>query len=160
MITWVLCAMYLTAIVLANMTVTAFGVYAVIPVALVLIGLDLTARDKLHDLWKHRQLAIKMGALIAAGSVLSYILNSNSYWIGIASLIAFCAAAVVDTLAYHILQNQPRWLKINVSNVFSAFVDSLLFPTIAFGAVIPLVILGQFAAKVVGGFIWWKLLDR
>ena len=39
-------------------------------------------------------------------------------------------------------------------------VDSILFPTIAFGSFLPLIVLGQFAAKVGGGFVWSLLLNR
>lgn len=41
--------MYLVAIVLANLTVAAFGPRMVIVNAFLFIGLDLTARDRLHD---------------------------------------------------------------------------------------------------------------
>ena len=44
------------------------------------------------------------------------------------------------------------------SNVFGALVDSLVFPTIAFGGFLPWITLGQFAAKVAGGFLWSLVL--
>jgi len=39
-------------------------------------------------------------------------------------------------------------------------VDSLLFPTLAFGAVMPAIIAGQFFAKVAGGFFWSLILHH
>ncbi len=39
--------------------------------AFLFIGLDLTARDRLHDVWRSNYLVPKMIALIAAGSILS-----------------------------------------------------------------------------------------
>jgi hypothetical protein len=60
-------AIYLAAIVVANLSVAALGPQAVIVNAFLLIGLDLTLRDKLHDRWNNDQLALRMGALILAG---------------------------------------------------------------------------------------------
>ncbi len=147
-------ALYLTAIVLANLTVAAFGPNMVIVNAFLFIGLDLTARDRLHDAWRGNQLALKMTALIAAGSIISYVINRDAAQIALASFIAFAAAAIVDALVYHLLGKYPRWLRINGSNIPSALVDSLLFPTIAFGAFLWPIVLGQFLAKVLGGFAW------
>jgi uncharacterized PurR-regulated membrane protein YhhQ (DUF165 family) len=146
--------MYLVAIVLANLTVAAFGPNMVIVNAFLFIGLDLTARDRLHDAWRGNRLALKMTALIAAGSIISYALNRNAAQIALASFVAFAGASVVDALVYQLLGRYPRWLRINGSNVPSALVDSLLFPTIAFGAFLWPIVLGQFLAKVLGGFAW------
>lgn len=155
--------LYLIAIVLANLTVAAFGPSMVIVNAFLFIGLDLTARDHLHDAWRDNKLLPKMTALIAAGSILSWLLNRDAGQIALASFVAFAAAATVDALVYHLLGKYPRWLRINGSNVPSAFVDSLVFPTLAFGTFLPLIVLGQFIAKVLGGFAWslvFRWIDR
>lgn len=55
---------------------------------------------------------------------------------------------------------RPRMIKINGSNIASAAVDSVVFPTVAFGSFLPIVTLGQFVAKVLGGFIWSLILNR
>ena len=146
--------LYLVAIVLANLTVAAFGPQMVIINAFLFIGLDLTARDRLHDAWRGNHLLPKMAALIAAGSILSWLLNRDAAQIALASFAAFAAAASVDTLIYHLLGRYPRWMRINGSNIPSAFVDSLIFPTLAFGAFLWPIVLGQFLAKTLGGFIW------
>lgn len=146
--------LYLVAIVLANLTVAAFGPGMVIVNAFLFIGLDLTARDHLHDAWRGNKLLPKMTALIAAGSILSWLLNRDAGQIALASFVAFATAATVDALVYHLLGKYPRWLRINGSNIPSALVDSLVFPTLAFGAFLPLIVLGQFIAKVLGGFAW------
>lgn len=146
--------MYLVAIILANLTVAAFGPNMVIVNAFLFIGLDLTARDRLHDTWRNNKLLPKMTALIAAGSVLSWILNRNAGQIALASFVAFAVAAIVDAFVYHSLGKYPRWLRINGSNIPSAFVDSLIFPTLAFGSFLWPIVLGQFAAKTFGGFLW------
>jgi hypothetical protein len=155
--------MYLVAIILANLTVTAWGPNMAIVNAFLFIGLDLTARDRLHDAWRGNNLIPKMAALIAAGSVLSWLLNRNAGQIALASFVAFAAAATVDAIVYHLLGKYPRWLRINGSNVPSAFVDSLVFPTLAFGGLMPAIVLGQFIAKTLGGFVWslvFRWMDR
>jgi len=150
--------MYLIAIVLANLSTTYFGACASIVNSFLFIGLDLTARDKLHEVWHKNGLVLKMTVLIATGSLISFIINSNSGMIAIASFVAFMLAAVVDTITYQFLYKHVYLIKVNGSNVLSALTDSMVFPTIAFGGFMPLVTLGQFAAKVLGGFVWSILL--
>jgi len=152
--------MYLAAIVAANLTVAMWGPSMTIVNAFLFIGLDLTARDRLHDAWHGNGLVWKMGALIATGSVLSWLLNQNAAQIALASFVAFAAASVVDTVAYHLLRHRVWWQRVNGSNVLSAAVDSVLFPTIAFGALLPVIVLGQFAAKVLGGAVWSWILGK
>ncbi len=145
---------YLLSIVLANLGVARFGPSAAIVVAFMLIGLDLTARDALHHQWSGRHLWRNMAILILSGSALSYIVNRESGSIALASALAFMSAAVVDTLIYSLLQTRPVIWRINISNIFSAAVDSLIFPLVAFGGIMPAIIFGQFIAKTCGGFIW------
>lgn len=153
-------ALYLAAIVAANLTVAWFGPATSIVNAFLFIGLDLAARDRLHDAWRGRRLVPKMAALIATGAALSWLLNRDAGRIALASMTAFAAAATVDAVAYDLLRNRPRRQRMNGSNVPSALVDSLVFPTIAFGAFLPVIVLGQFAAKVGGGAAWTWLLTR
>lgn len=155
--------LYLGAVIVANLTVTAFGPASAIAVAFLFIGLDLTARDQLHDAWHGEGLLWKMAGLIAAGSLLSWLLNRDSQQVAIASFAAFAAAASVDAIVYHFLRRYPRWLRINGSNVPSAAVDSVVFPLLAFGGFPWAIILGQFLAKTLGGFLWsliFRRLDR
>ena len=154
--------LYLVAIVLANLSVTYFmGTFPEITIvnAFLFIGLDLTARDQLHEAWRDNHLVPKMAALIAAGSLLSWLLNRNAGPVALASFVAFAAAATVDTISYQLLGSYPRWLRINGSNVPSAAVDSIVFPTLAFGSFLWTIVLGQFLAKTLGGFLW-SLLFR
>ena len=147
--------LYLGAIVLANLLITWLGPSAAIWVAFLFIGLDLTARDHLHEAWHGRGLLWKMTLLIGTGSLLSWVLNRNAGQIAIASFVAFACAGTADALIYHLLGDKAKLLKINGSNIVSAAVDSAVFPALAFG--FPLlwaVMLGQFAAKVAGGFLW------
>lgn len=150
--------MYLTAIIAANLTVAMWGPNMTIVNAFLFIGLDLTARDRLHDAWHGHGLWPKMAGLIAAGSVLSWLINREAGQIALASFVAFAAAGIVDTVVYHLLRHRAWWQRVNGSNVLSAAVDSIVFPTLAFGVFLPWIILGQFAAKVLGGALWSVLL--
>jgi len=152
--------LYLGAVVAANLTISAFGPSAAIWVAFLFIGFDLTSRDRLHDAWHGNGLAWKMALLIAAGGIISFILNSDAAQIAIASTVAFTVAAILDAVVYALLGNKARLVRVNGSNVVSAAADSLIFPTIAFGSFLPLIVLGQFAAKVGGGFLWSLVLNR
>jgi queuosine precursor transporter len=151
---------YLIAIILANLSVAAFGPTVIVVNAFLFIGLDLTARDHLHEAWRYEGLAYKMGLLIGAGSVLSWVLNRDAGMIAIASFMAFGLAAMADGITYHKLIKKPWLLKINGSNLVGAMVDSVTFPTIAFGILMPGIIAGQFIAKVGGGLAWSLILKR
>jgi hypothetical protein len=152
-------ALYLVAIVAANLSVAAFGPPSVIVNAFLFIGLDLTARDALHDRWRHDHLWLRMFVLIAAGGAISYVLNRDAGWIAVASCVAFLAAGLADVLVYRVLGDRSRRLRVNGSNVVSAAVDSVVFPTVAFGALMPAIVLGQWLAKVLGGAIWLEVLS-
>lgn len=152
--------LYLLAAVLANLSVAYFGPSSAIVNAFLFIGLDLTARDKLHDAWQGKYLWVKMFLLIAVGSGISYLLNRNAGMIAVASLAAFGVAGVVDAIVYQFLHDKKWMVKVNGSNIFSALADSLVFPTIAFGGFLPLIVLGQFTAKVAGGFIWSWIIAK
>lgn len=156
---WILISLYLVAVIIANLTVAQFGTAAVLPVAFCLIGLDLTARDYLHEIWK-RNLWLKMFGLIGIGSLLSWLLNKDAGQIALASFVAFAGTGIVDTLVYHRLRKSNFLLRVNGSNLFSAFADSCLFLTIAFGRFMPMLILMQFGVKVAGGFIWSLVLRK
>jgi uncharacterized PurR-regulated membrane protein YhhQ (DUF165 family) len=148
-------AAYAAAMTMANLLVAAFGP-AISPVkSFFLIGLDLALRD-----WLHVRLSQKsMLLLIVSSGLLTFALNPSSGQIAIASATAFTAAAMVDWAVF--ARMTGRWFKRSaVSNVAGAAVDSVVFPIIAFGAVMPLIMLMQFAAKVVGGALWAWLLSR
>ncbi len=157
---WLLVVIYLVAIVAANLSVAYFGPASTIVNAFVLVGLDLTTRDGLHELWQGRTFLPKMGLLIVVGSVITVFLNWGALQIAVASTVAFFAAALVDTAVYSMLHERVKLVKSNGSNLFSSFVDSALFPTIAFGLFMPQIIIGQFVAKFVGGFLWSLVFHR
>lgn len=158
----ILILVYLVAIVAANLMVAQFGISVTILNAFLFIGLDLSTRDALHEQWQGKQLSLKMAALIGTGSLLSALLNWNAAPIALASFVAFSASGFADTLTYSALGARSRLVKMNGSNLVAAAVDSTVFPAIAFGLSpeILSVIIGQFIAKVLGGFLWSLLLNR
>lgn len=153
--------LYLTAIVLANISVTMFGPSVTVINAFLFIALDLSARDRLHEQWQGKHLWRNMLFLIAGGSLLSAVLNWNAAPIALASFGAFLLSETADALVYQSLHKRPQWIKMNGSNLVSAAVDSFAFPVLAFGWP-PLwgIIIGQFVAKTIGGAIWAYLLTR
>ena len=101
-----------------------------------------------------------MALLIAASGVLSWLLNRDAGRIAAAYFAAFSAAGAADTLVYHQLRHAPYPVRANGSNLVGGLVDSLVFPFLAFGAFLPLVVLGQWAAKTGGGAVWSWAIER
>jgi uncharacterized PurR-regulated membrane protein YhhQ (DUF165 family) len=153
-------AIFISALVAANLLVAYFGPWFSILNSFLLIGLDLSIRDKLHDSWKNKHLPIKMGGLILVASVASYLLNPATGMIAIASFVAFTLSMLADSLAYHYLANKSWFVRSNGSNLVGAGVDSIAFPTIAFGGLMPEIVALQFVSKVGGGFVWSFLLRK
>ena len=146
---------YAAAMTAANLSIAHFGPWVSPINAFVLIGLDLALRDWLHV----RLQSWQMLALICATGALTYALNNAAGMISIASSVAFTSAALVDWATFARLRGS--WLyRANRSNVAGAAVDSLLFPTLAFGALLPHIVALQFVAKAAGGAIWSVLLER
>ncbi len=131
----ILIALYLIAVIAANLLVAQFGPSIAIIDAFLFIGLDLTSRDSLYERWHGQNLWRNMLLLIGSGSLLSALLNVNAISIALASFAAFLAAGLVDTLVYQVLGSRAKLVKMNGSNLVSAAVDSLIFPTLAFGLV-------------------------
>ncbi len=146
---------YAVAMTIANLLVAQFGPVITPLNAFLLIGLDLALRDWLHVRLK----AWQMGTLIASTGLLTFILNPAAGMIAIASASAFTVAAIVDWSVFSRISGS--WIKrSNASNVAGAAVDSLIFPTIAFGALMPHIVAMQFFAKVAGGAVWSMLINK
>lgn len=146
----ILIAVYVLAMVLANLLVWWLGPWFSPFNAFLLIGLDLTMRDVLHE----RVTRWQMLGIILAGGAITYFANPSAQMTAIASATAFTVAVLADSIVYVMMKRYPRWARINGSNVVGAAVDSVLFPTIAFGALMPAIIALQFVAKVAGGAVW------
>jgi hypothetical protein len=146
---------YAIAMTLANLLIATFGP-SISPLnAFFLIGLDLTLRDWLHVRLKTWQ----MGCLIVGTGGLTYLLNPAAGMIAVASASSFLIAALVDWAVF--MKTTGSWIKrANISNTAGAATDSLLFPTIAFGVLMPEIVALQFIAKVSGGAIWSYVLEK
>jgi len=152
--------MYLFSAVVANLAVARFGPAAVVPVGFLVIGFDLTARDALHEEWHGKDLFVKMTILVSFGSLIAFALNRQSLPVAMASFVSFAVAGGTDTLVYEMLYSRGKMTKVNLSNLASAAVDSLVFPTLAFGAFLPWAVAGQFVAKALGGAAWSLVLKH
>lgn len=152
---------YLVAIVAANLITTHFAERghpeASVYTAFFLVAATFVVRDRLHDAWdRHR--VLKLGALIAAGSVLAYVANPGSARIALASCAAFAVAESVDGLVYHAARRHPWLVRSNASNIVGAVADSAVFVAIAFPGFLVLVAFEQMTAKIAGGLLFSMLL--
>lgn len=165
-----LIALYLGAIIAANLSVAIFGPEVSIINAFLFVGLVLSTRDQLHEIWGENRWR-NMGALIAVGSGLSYaasIVLADDLIppdvvakIALASCVAFASAEILDSLSYEGMRLRGvEWLhRVNLSNVASAAVDSSVFVLVAFGWDWQIAF-AQFSAKIAGGFLWSLLIER
>ena len=145
-----LIAVYILAMTVANLLVCWLGPWFSPINAFFLIGLDLTLRDVLHE----RISKLGMFGVIVAGGIITLLVNPAASSIAIASAVAFAVSAVADWVTFSALHKHSWLVKSNGSNAVGAAVDSVIFPTLAFGSFLPLIIAYQFAAKVAGGAIW------
>lgn len=148
--------LYAVAMIGANLSIAMFGPWVSPINSFFLIGLDLTLRDYLHmkiNTWQ-------MASLIAVTGIISYALNPASASIAIASSVSFILAALVDWCVFKNVTGS--WMhRSMISNIAGAGVDSLVFPTLAFGILMPQIVISQFIAKVSGATIWaWFLKKR
>ena len=151
---------FLLAIIVANLLTQWQGPWITPVNAFVLIGLDLSLRDRIHEKWHGNYLGPKMLGLICAGAAITYLLNRGAGMICIGSVVAFAGALIVDSVVYQKLMHKSKLFRMNGSNVPSAITDSILFPTIAFGVFMPWVIIFQAFAKIGGGALWAWILTR
>jgi len=154
--TTLLSCVYIAAISAANLLVTEFGPWFSVVNSFILIGLDLTLRDNLHE----RVGVCNVIALSLIAGAVSFAINPASAHVSLASSLSFVLANVADTAVYHTLRTKAWFVKANASNVFGALVDSIAFPLLAFGVVMPTVSAAQFAAKVLGAALWSLPLAR
>lgn len=143
---------YLAAVVAANLLLNHYGPTAAPYIAFGLIGAVLIFRDKFADLVGPRRV-LAQSALIAAGALITFLLNQDAASIAKASVIAFAASEAVEGTIYYLNRNRPWLERAPLSAVFGAAVDSVLFISIAFGFSFQIAFL-QFVAKVAGAYVW------
>jgi queuosine precursor transporter len=148
-----LVAVYLAAIVAANLITARYGPTASVYNAFALIGLDLITRDRLADFWGTTRW-VKMALLIAAGSTLSYLIAQDAASVAEASAISFACAETGEGFIYHLLRHREWVQRANTAAWLGAAIDSLVFPTLAFGGLMWSTSVGQFTAKTAGALLW------
>jgi uncharacterized PurR-regulated membrane protein YhhQ (DUF165 family) len=157
LVSWLLILVYVVAMVATNLAVWWFGPWSSPIIAFLLIGLDLMMRDVMHERLDRKRLAI----IVIVGGFITWLVNPAAQQIAVASAIAFSLAALANWIAYSMLTGDgvndapaPWLIRANGSNVVGAAVDSIVFPTMAFGVFLPEIISLQFVAKVAGGAVW------
>jgi uncharacterized PurR-regulated membrane protein YhhQ (DUF165 family) len=150
---------YLAAIVAANLITARYGPAASVYNAFALIGLDLITRDRLADFWGTTRW-VKMALLITAGSALSYLIAQDARTIAEASAISFACAESGEGLLYHLLRRRQWFERANTAAWLGAGIDSLVFPTLAFGGLLWSTSVGQFTAKTAGALLWSAVIVR
>ena len=145
---------YLWAMVAANLLVWWLGPWFSPINSFLLIGLDLTLRDLMNG----RMTRIQMLGIVLLGGVVTLIMNPAAWHIAVASSVAFSVSALADWGAYTALRGRSWLVRSNGSNVVGAAVDSIVFPTLAFGSFMPHIVALQFMAKVAGGALWSLVL--
>ena len=100
-----------------------------------------------------------MIAVVFAAGMISFLINAESKNIAIASFTAIVISCFVDYYVFS--KTKGPWMKkSNTSNFFSGFTDSLIFPLVAFGVLIPDVMVMQWIAKFTGGHIWAIIISK
>ncbi|MDM1328926.1 VUT family protein [Acinetobacter indicus] len=146
---------YVLVIVIANLSTTYFGLWITPLNAFFLIGAELVLRDVMHESLSK----MKMLSIVILAGIISFLINSESKNIAIASFLAIVISCFVDYYVYS--KTKGTWIKrSNASNFFSGFTDSLVFPLVAFGVFNPYIFVLQWLAKFVGGFIWTLFLNN
>lgn len=151
-------SVYLLAFILANFIVVWFGSNGLIFTALFLIPFDFVMRCLFHEQWKGKELVFKLGMLVLSASIITYIINRDSFNIALGSSIAFISAQIVAGLFYQLNIKKSLFVKVNGSDAIGILVDSLIFQIIAFGVINNGITITQFALKIIGGLFWYWII--
>lgn len=149
---------YLAALVLANFVVLWFGKTGLIFTAVFLIPFDFVMRAMFHETWKGAALVVKMGLLIVASALLTYLINIDTRAIAMASATGFMVAQVAAGVFYQFNLRRPYWFKVNGSDLVGIAFDSVLFQLVAFAVVDPIITASQIALKFIGGLLWYWVI--
>jgi len=146
-------AIYISAVVAANLAAAWFGPKITPLIAFTLIGLDLALRNRLAL----SLLRSEMLLMIAASAAISYLINPASGQVALAGLMAFSASTLADWWLFSSLSG--TWFRKCLGGLaLGSAIDSFLFPTLAFGEFIAEIVALQFLAKLLGGTMWAYIL--
>jgi hypothetical protein len=149
---------YVLAVIAANFLVLYFGKYGLWFSSMLLIPFDFVMRCYFHEKWRGQELVYKLGMLIGAGSLATYLINFNTLNIAVASAVGFVIANIAAGLFYQAVIKRSKFIKVNGSDIVAICVDSLFFQYIAFGMLDPVVTVGQIIVKICGGLLWYYIL--
>jgi len=148
-------ALFLAAIVTANMAVAVYGQAALVVTAWVVIPFDMLTRDLLHERWRDDRLVLRMGGLVLLGGVITIALNWTSWRIAAGSCTAFALAMTVNSVVFErLIERTSRFGRMTASNAAAAIVDSVAFPLIALGTLDLILSAAQASSKIIGGIVW------
>lgn len=168
-------ALVVIANVLANKMVTFWDF--TVPAAVLVYATSFLLTDVLSEKWGKKEarkavwagfyanIVLAVSVLIAvnwqspefakeAGAMFNTVLGMTPR-IVVASMIAYLISQHHDVMAFHFWKKKTKgrylWLRNNASTVVSQLIDSVLFITIAFYGVLPVVplIIGQWVVKVI-----------
>lgn len=136
---------YVSLFVAANILVATFGP-GITPVnALFLISADIVIRDRLQ--YKYG-FSTSIVCCVIAGAI-TIALQHDSGMIAVASMASVILSGIASALSF-MFKSGTFYTKAVPASVVAAAVDSIAFPLIAFGSVMPLITLAQFSAKTLG----------
>lgn len=140
-----LISIYVSLFVAANLLVATFGP-AITPLnALFLISADIVIRDRLQ--YKYGFSTSVMCCVIAGGITIA--LQHDSGMIAVASMVSVILSGIASAISFR-FKSGSFYSKSVPASVVAAAVDSIAFPLIAFGSVMPLITVAQFSAKTLG----------
>lgn len=151
-------SLYLLAFILANYLVIWFGSYGLIITALFLIPFDFIMRCVFHETYKGIKLFIYLGSLVLCASILTYLINKESFNIALASCLGFASAQLFASIFYQINIKKSFFVKVNGSDLIGIIIDSIVFQLIAFNIIDINISLSQIIMKFLGGLFWYWLL--
>lgn len=151
-------SIYLLAFVLANFIVLWFGANGLIFTALFLIPFDFVIRCIFHETWKGTKLILNLGSLVILASLISYLINSETKNIALASSCGFIVAQIFAGIFYQVTIKKKYFIKVNGSDAVGILADSIVFQLIAFSFIDISITLSQFTLKLIGGLFWYWVI--
>lgn len=151
-------SVYLIAFILANFIVLYFGANGLIFTALFLIPFDFVMRCLFHETWKGKELILKLGSLVIAASLITFLINKSALNIALGSSFGFISAQIFAGIFYQFFIKKSYFIKVNGSDAIGILIDSLVFQLVAFHTIDLYVSAGQFILKIVGGLFWYWVI--
>lgn len=151
-------SLYLVAFIFANFIVLWFGSTGLIFTAIFLIPFDFVLRCLFHETWKGKELILKLGLLVAASSLITYLINKEAQNIALGSMGGFIIAQIMAGIFYQLFIKQSFFIKVNGSDFVGIIFDSIFFQLIAFSFIDWRITLSQTILKIGGGLVWYWII--